>query len=147
MTQNKSHEKSTTSRITNEDRKKLLELYDQNGDGKLSSDELRVIVNHYNLGMLTDEKILEIVSKYDVNNDKHIDPDEFAAFEHEIQLQETAARYAGYAAHIRYLAFTSDFGEALRPVVHTRIVNATYAIAFGYCFADVGWEAYKLRKN
>ena len=147
MTQKQNDGKSTTLRITNEDRKKLLELYDHNKDGKLSSDELKMVVNQYNLGTLKDKQILDIVSKYDVNNDKHIDPDEFLEFEHEIQLQETAARYAGYAARIRYLAFTSDFGEALRPIVHKRIVNATYAIAFGYCFADVGYEAYKLHKR
>ena len=47
----------------------------------------------------------------------------------------------------RYLAFTSDFGEALRPVVAARIVSATYGIAFGYCFLDIGWEAYKLQKR
>ncbi len=52
--------------------------------------------------------------------------------------EEFGARYAGYTAGFarafRYLAFTSDFGEALRPVVSARIVSATYAVAFGYCF-------------
>ena len=31
----------------------------------------------------------------------------------------------------------------MRPVV----VNASYGVAIGYCFADVGWEAYKLHKR
>jgi mitochondrial fission process protein 1 len=47
----------------------------------------------------------------------------------------------------RYLAFTSDFGEALRPVIQARIVTGTYLVAISYCVADVGWEAYKLHKR
>ncbi len=40
-----------------------------------------------------------------------------------------------------------DFGEAVRPIVNARIVTSTYAIAIGYCVADVAYEAYKLRKR
>ena len=65
----------------------------------------------------------------------------------DIDINSTHARYAGYTAGLarlfRYLAFTSDFGEALRPVVSARIVNSSYAVAIGYCFADVFWEGYK----
>jgi hypothetical protein len=32
-------------------------------------------------------------------------------------------------------------------VIHKHIVNATYAVAFGYCFADISYEAYKLKRN
>lgn len=57
----------------------------------------------------------------------------------EVSLQDSSARYAGYSVGLarafRYLAFTSDFGEALRPVVAANVVNASYAIAIGYCFA------------
>ena len=60
-------------------------------------------------------------------------------------------RYAGYTRSLaklfRYLAFTSDLGEAFRPVVNVGIVNLAYAISFGYCFVDVGYEAYKLRER
>jgi fission process protein 1 len=60
-------------------------------------------------------------------------------------------RYAGYTAAFsrafRYLAFTSDFGEALRPVVRSSIVTGTYAIALGYCVVDVAFEAHKLRER
>lgn len=54
---------------------------------------------------------------------------------------------AAFARAFRYLAFTSDFGEALRPVLASRIVTATYAVSIGYCFVDVGWEAYKLKQR
>lgn len=59
----------------------------------------------------------------------------------------TAAGARGLAKSFRYLAFTSDFGEALRPVISARIVTGAYAIAFGYCFVDVAWEAYKLDRR
>eukprot|EP01034_Spumella_vulgaris_P040938 gene40938-50651_t len=36
---------------------------------------------------------------------------------------------AGFARAARYLAFTSDLGEALRPVVSSRVVGGSYAIA------------------
>ena len=65
----------------------------------------------------------------------------------DVDINSTNARYAGYTAGLarlfRYLAFTSDFGEALRPVVSARIVSGSYAVAIGYCFADVFWEGYK----
>jgi fission process protein 1 len=66
-------------------------------------------------------------------------------------LNESHARYAGYTAafarRLRYLAFASDFGEALRPVVAARIVNGSYAVAIGYCLADVAWEGYKHQRR
>ena len=31
--------------------------------------------------------------------------------------------------------------------MNARIVTGTYVIAIGYCFVDVGWEAYKLQKR
>eukprot|EP00951_Prasinocladus_malaysianus_P022171 scaffold185170_cov44-Prasinocladus_malaysianus.AAC.2 len=51
----------------------------------------------------------------------------------------TAAAGSGAA---RYLAFTSDVGEAMRPVVSPRIVNASYAIAGGYMIGDVIYQGY-----
>lgn len=68
-----------------------------------------------------------------------------------MDINETQFRYAAYSAGLarifRYLAFSSDFGEALRPVVSARIVNASYSVAIGYCFADVFWEGYKHNKR
>mmetsp|Transcript_33490 Transcript_33490/g.48572 ORF Transcript_33490/g.48572 Transcript_33490/m.48572 type:complete len:196 (+) Transcript_33490:18-605(+) len=70
---------------------------------------------------------------------------------HAVDMNETQLRYAAYSAGLarifRYLAFSSDFGEALRPVVSSRIVNASYSVAIGYCFADVFWEGYKHHKR
>mmetsp|Transcript_1583 Transcript_1583/g.3810 ORF Transcript_1583/g.3810 Transcript_1583/m.3810 type:complete len:250 (-) Transcript_1583:9-758(-) len=63
------------------------------------------------------------------------------------------SRYGAYAfligrltRGVRYLAYSSDVGEAMRPVVPTWLVNATYGIAIGYCALDVGFEGYKEHK-
>jgi len=64
-------------------------------------------------------------------------------------------RYLAYIARLkrimiigsRYLAFTSDVGEAFRPVAHPRLVTAAYAISWGYCIADVSYEGYKEYKR
>lgn len=82
----------------------------------------------------------------DVNNKINTDDDD-----DDTKLQDTNARYVGYTRSLarlaRYLAFTSDVGEAFRPVVDSRIVSFAYFISFSYCFADVGYEAYKLDKR
>jgi len=65
----------------------------------------------------------------------------------------TETRYTAYAfllarftktakVAVRYLAFTSDVGEAFRPVVPVALVNLTYAVAIGYCVLDVVYVGY-----
>ena len=58
-------------------------------------------------------------------------------------------RFGGYAARVgrllgtafskgvRYTAYTSDVGEAFRPVVDARYVRAGYAISWTYVISDV----------
>ena len=138
--------------ITNEDIEKLRQLYDTNKNGDLGREEVLQMVHDYNLGRIKDQEILRILRRYDRDGNGHIDLQEVMNLQKEVfTFQESQVRYAaysiGFARAFRYLAFTSDFGEALRPVVHARIVTGTYAIAFAYCIADVGWEAYKLKQN
>jgi hypothetical protein len=81
-----------------------------------------------------------------------------------IDLNDTVMRYAGYTAgfarlfryakyakfptrYSRYLAFSSDFGHALEPVISERIAKGLYTVTIGYCIADVAWEAYKLQER
>lgn len=45
------------------------------------------------------------------------------------------------------MAYSSDVGEAFRPVVPVAVVNASYGIAIGYCAFDVGFEGYKANKD
>jgi len=72
----------------------------------------------------------------------------------EIKTTETNARYLAYLARVRniafllgnsarYLAYTSDVGEAFRPVIPTRVVQAAYAISWAYVITDVGIEGYR----
>jgi fission process protein 1 len=73
-----------------------------------------------------------------------------AGLAEEVNLDEGALRFTGYAGRlgqlaraaervssIRHLAYASDVGEAARPVVPRWMVNCTYGLSVGYCAADV----------
>ncbi|KAG1445187.1 hypothetical protein G6F56_010001 [Rhizopus delemar] len=69
----------------------------------------------------------------------------------EIDSLDHKARYLGYVGRLRtaivastrYLAYTSDVGEAFRPIVHPLFVSAAYGISWAYLGLDVGYEGYK----
>lgn len=144
---------TTQRRLNDEDLKVLLNHYDKDHDNKLSDDELDEIIKVYknkNIESL-DPDVAKILKKFDNNNDGTIDSKELRELVKEVKTTDSYLRVAGYTAlfsrMFRYLAFTSDFGEALRPVISKTAVNASYGIAIGYCFVDVGWEAHKLHKR
>ncbi|KAI0080707.1 hypothetical protein K474DRAFT_1682443 [Panus rudis PR-1116 ss-1] len=64
-------------------------------------------------------------------------------------------RYMAYGARLRtalraghrYVAYTSDIGEAFRPVVPPAVVTAAYGISWLYLAGDVGYEAYKAHRR
>ncbi|KIM19916.1 hypothetical protein M408DRAFT_334222 [Serendipita vermifera MAFF 305830] len=64
---------------------------------------------------------------------------------------DSNVRYMAYGSRLRtaltassrYVAYTSDVGEAFRPVVHPRVITAAYGISWLYLTVDVGYEAYK----
>ncbi|KAF9222040.1 hypothetical protein BS17DRAFT_784341 [Gyrodon lividus] len=64
-------------------------------------------------------------------------------------------RYMAYGARLRtalrassrYVAYTSDVGEAFRPVVPPAVVTAAYGISWLYLSADVSYEAYKAHRR
>ncbi|KAI0356546.1 hypothetical protein OH77DRAFT_1400773 [Trametes cingulata] len=64
-------------------------------------------------------------------------------------------RYMAYGARLRtalraghrYIAYTSDVGEAFRPVVHPAVVTAAYGISWLYLVGDVGYETYKAHRR
>ncbi|CAE6522921.1 unnamed protein product [Rhizoctonia solani] len=68
---------------------------------------------------------------------------------------DTNARYAAYGARLRtalrastrYVAYTSDIGEAFRPVVPPIVVTAAYGISWAYLAGDVAYEIYKARRQ
>merc|ERR1712224_156985 len=72
--------------------------------------------------------------------------------------REGPARYIPYIARIkmlllkgklaivkgsRYIAYSSDVGESLRPVLSPTLVNLTYGIAGAYIVGDTGLRAYR----
>ena len=66
---------------------------------------------------------------------------------------DSNARYLGYFARAqryivqgsRYVAYTSDIGEAFRPVVPPSVVTAGYAVSWAYLVGDVAYEGYKAK--
>jgi mitochondrial fission process protein 1 len=133
--------------LSSEDMKVLLAAYDRDRDNKFSKEEIQQMIsdmNNNSAGMTKEVK--DILMKFDENGDGVIDENEITHV-HDLLIHTPAraAAYAGaYARLFRYLAFTSDFGEALRPVVKGAVVNLSYAISIGYCVADIGLEAYDL---
>jgi fission process protein 1 len=74
--------------------------------------------------------------------------------EGQIDSVDTEARWLAYGARLRtairastrYLAYSSDVGEAFRPIVPPAIVRAAYGISWAYVGLDVGYEGYKSHK-
>eukprot|EP00842_Homolaphlyctis_polyrhiza_P006817 jgi/Hompol1/724/HPOL_005396-RA len=66
---------------------------------------------------------------------------------------DTNWRWLGYASRlrnfvaVRHFAYTSDVGEAFRPVVPVALVNLSYAISFAYVGADVIYEGLMSHKR
>lgn len=68
-----------------------------------------------------------------------------------MQKEESDSRYLAYIGRVRniarvgyrYLAFTSDVGEAVRPVARLHLVNACYGISFAYVGADIAYTTAK----
>mmetsp|Transcript_59680 Transcript_59680/g.155220 ORF Transcript_59680/g.155220 Transcript_59680/m.155220 type:complete len:295 (-) Transcript_59680:17-901(-) len=82
-------------------------------------------------------------------------------FEGDYDLREGPARYIPYVARVkllllktkmvalkgvRYVAYASDVGESLRPVIRPWQVNLTYGIAAAYIAGDVGLTGYRASK-
>jgi fission process protein 1 len=67
--------------------------------------------------------------------------------EEDLSTTDTFGRYAAYLRRLiplwRYAAYTSDIGEAFRPVAHPHLVTASYAMSWCYVAGDVAYEGYK----
>ncbi|KAJ3019525.1 hypothetical protein HKX48_002002, partial [Thoreauomyces humboldtii] len=68
---------------------------------------------------------------------------------------DTPLRFLAYLARFktlaitgsRYLAYTSDVGEAFRPVVNRHLVSAAYGVSFAYVGFDIALEGWKARNR
>ncbi|KAF8204886.1 mitochondrial 18 KDa protein-domain-containing protein [Pholiota molesta] len=69
----------------------------------------------------------------------------------DVDTTESELRYMAYGARLRtavraasrYVAYTSDVGEAFRPVVPPWVVTAAYGISWLYLSGDVAYDSYK----
>lgn len=67
------------------------------------------------------------------------------------QEDEGLGRYSAYAVRLRtlltsgsrYIAYSSDIGEAFRPLTRPSVVRTAYAVSWAYIFGDVGYTCYK----
>ncbi|KXN87936.1 Mitochondrial fission process protein 1 [Leucoagaricus sp. SymC.cos] len=91
----------------------------------------------------SDKPLNNIQGKVDTLVDKNVDS------------VDSDVRYMAYGARIRtalrastrYIAYTSDIGEAFRPVVPPWIVTAAYGVSWLYISGDVGYETYKAHRR
>ncbi|KAI5122156.1 hypothetical protein M0805_007055 [Coniferiporia weirii] len=68
---------------------------------------------------------------------------------------DSDVRYLGYFSRLRtalrtahrYVAYTSDIGEAFRPVVSPWIITAAYGVSWAYLAGDVGFETWKAKRR
>ncbi|KAJ3486189.1 hypothetical protein NLI96_g4427 [Meripilus lineatus] len=73
----------------------------------------------------------------------------------DVDSTDSDLRYMAYAARLRtalraghrYVAYTSDVGEAFRPIVPPAVVTAAYGISWLYLAGDVGYESYKAHRK
>ncbi|CDS81880.1 uncharacterized protein SPSC_00066 [Sporisorium scitamineum] len=72
-----------------------------------------------------------------------------------IDLENGPSRYAAYlmrlktviVASSRYVAYSSDIGEAFRPLTRPEVVKGAYAISWTYILGDVLYAGYKAAKQ
>jgi fission process protein 1 len=64
-------------------------------------------------------------------------PARFLAF-----ASRAARLIAPYSQKVRYMAFSSDVGEAARPIAHPKLVTASYGLTLLYVFGDIGAETF-----
>ncbi|EPT02841.1 hypothetical protein FOMPIDRAFT_1022717 [Fomitopsis schrenkii] len=73
----------------------------------------------------------------------------------DVDSTDSEIRYMAYGARLRtvlraghrYIAYTSDIGEAFRPVVPPAVVTAAYGISWLYLGGDVAYESYKAHRR
>ena len=95
-----SEEKKQQTILTKVDLKVLLNHYDKDHDGKLSDEEIKVILQELKQKTIHDSEILRILEKYDSNHDGTIDENEIADLQKDLRLSDTQARYAGFSVII-----------------------------------------------
>ncbi len=81
--------------LTDEEWKKLHRVYDKDGDGHMSDEEILKLIEDFNEKKLPNEGIEEILKKFDTNNSGNIDKREMLNLKHHFYEYE-AAQYTRY---------------------------------------------------
>jgi fission process protein 1 len=71
------------------------------------------------------------------------------------QIEEGPTRYAAFAMRLRtlitassrYIAYSSDIGEAFRPLTNPIFVRSAYGISWAYILGDCGYAGYLAHKQ
>jgi hypothetical protein len=128
---------SHQSNRTIDDIKTIMSLYDENKDGVLGPEEIAKLKEDFRKKHGTTYEVMK--RRYLHNMDMEELPDTAVSL-----LKDdvhTTARI------VRYLAYTSDFGEAFRPIAHPLLVKASYGVSWAYVIGDVSYEAYNMSQN
>lgn len=135
------------SNQTLEDIKAIMALYDENNDGVLSDAEIQKLKDDFRKKHGTTYAVMKRRYLQDLDMDELPDS-AVSLLKDDVHTTDMALRYlafTGFVARImRYLAYTSDFGEAFRPIAHRYVVKASYGISWAYVVGDVGYEAYNM---
>jgi fission process protein 1 len=124
----------------------ILRHFDADGDQKLSSEELKKLQKDYSEKKLPVELHSILHKRYDKNNDGILQDDEVHQITKDMHLADSKMRYVAYAGRlgkiVRYAAYTSDVGEAFRPVTNVWFVRGCYGLSWMYVIGDVANEAH-----
>lgn len=125
----------------------VMEQYDPNHSGALNDEMKKKLIADYNSKKGEVYECLKI--RYKDGRDGNLTDYHLARIEEDLNNHYLAGRYAAFVGRatqcVRYLAYTSDFGEAFRPLAHPYVVRAAYGVSWGYVFADVGYKGYQLK--
>lgn len=136
---------------TLQDMDEVKRLYDKNNDGILSSDEIDAMKSDFRQKKGPGYEIIK--RRYLGNRDDVAElPDATVSLlQDDLHTTDSALRYLAFTGRamqlVRYLAYTSDFGEAFRPIAHRFVVRGAYAVSWGYVVGDVGYEYYNMKYN
>eukprot|EP00744_Colponema_vietnamica_P008617 GILI01012285.1.p1 GENE.GILI01012285.1~~GILI01012285.1.p1 ORF type:complete len:240 (-),score=41.77 GILI01012285.1:116-835(-) len=124
-----------------------MEAYDSRGDGTLTPEAKKQLIADYNTkkGPVYDC----IKARYKDGGSGPLTEYNIARIEEDLSNHHLAGRYTAFigraALCVRYLAYTSDFGEAFRPLANPWVVRGAYGVSWGYVIADVAYKGHTLR--
>ena len=125
-------------KVTHEELTRMFKKLDANKDGQITFAEWEAYLKSSGLSIAKCDALLKLFKDLDKDNSGTISQEEFENHFH----YDYAARYARSALRTfiskgRFLAYTSDIGEAARPTMPLWFVNGAYALTFVYVFAAI----------